>query len=317
MFDPTGSLYGDTPAPKIFANVSPLDPQMFSRISDFASELLKGETSRRYSAVEVAQWLEGIVVTAMNGVTRAEAHASEKSTPEFRRMAIDVKIQIGLGRFFATKLRSGTLYAIYQQSGDRSALEAALNWYRQARELWSQFATLAKGVYVADISYGPHPYQHGHWIDRLPAMDTDIAGLEKQLAALPAGSAPNPQVKAAIEQALGRPERRPLNCLHTPPLRFTAGSPLEISLTIKDQPQPTLVRLNYRHVDQAERYQTLDMQLNQGAFRATIPGEYAATKYPLQYYFELKRGAEEATLYPGFTPKLTETPYFVVRSLPQ
>ena len=314
MFDSTGSLYGDTPAPKIFSNVSPLDPQMFSRIADFVAELLRGETSGKYSPIEVAQWLEGVVVTAMNGINKAETSTNDKSNPDFRRMAIDVKIQIGLGRFFATKLRSGTLYAIYQQSGDRSALESALNWYRQARELWSQFATLAKDVYVTDISYGPHPYQHGHWIDRLSAMDADIAGIEKQLAALPAGSTTNARVKAAIEQALGRPERHPLVCLHTPSLRFVPGSPLEITIAVKDPPQPTSVTLHYRHVDQAERYQVLDMQANQGTFRASIPASYTASKYAFQYYFELKRGSEEAWLYPGFAAKLTNTPYLVVGS---
>jgi hypothetical protein len=37
--------YTDTPTPKVFGAVSPLDPQLFARIDDFADELLKGERS--------------------------------------------------------------------------------------------------------------------------------------------------------------------------------------------------------------------------------------------------------------------------------
>jgi hypothetical protein len=316
MFDETKPLpYGDTPSPKTFSNVSPLDPQMFSRIADFADALLKGEMTGKYSPIEVAQWLQGLVVTATNGLSRAEARGTSKSTPEFRRMVIDVQIQIGLGRFFATKLHSGTLYAIYQQSGDRSALEAALNLYRQARELWSQFAGETKGVYVTDITYGPLPHQRGDWLNRLPAMDADIAGIEKQLASFSAGTPPNAQVKSAIEQAQGRSGRTTSSCVHTPPARFVPGTSLEVNLAVKDRPEPASVRLYYRHVDQAERYQAIDMEANQGTFRGVIPASYTASKYPLQYYFELRRGSGDAWLFPAFAANPTNTPYFVVRSM--
>src|SRR5262249_59574867 len=50
--------YRDTPAPRVFGNVTPLDPQLFSRINDFADELLKGERDAKYSPLEVAQWIE-------------------------------------------------------------------------------------------------------------------------------------------------------------------------------------------------------------------------------------------------------------------
>ena len=52
--------YGDTPTPRTFCNVSPLDPQLFSRICDFAEEMLQGKRSGKYSPIEVAQWLEDL-----------------------------------------------------------------------------------------------------------------------------------------------------------------------------------------------------------------------------------------------------------------
>ena len=56
-----------------------------------------------------------------------------------------------------------------------------------------------------------------------------------------------------------------------------------------------------------------DMDLKDGRYRATIPAGYTDSPYPLEYYFELKQGSESAWLYPGFTPELTNQPYFVVR----
>ena len=53
-----GTVHATRPSPRVFGNVSPLDPQLFSRINDFADELLKGEASGKYSPIEVAQWLE-------------------------------------------------------------------------------------------------------------------------------------------------------------------------------------------------------------------------------------------------------------------
>ncbi len=95
LVEPSKSEYGDTPAPKTFGNTSPLDPQLFSRINDFAGELLQGGRSGKYSPVEVAQWLEDL----------AGAVKPVKS----RRVDIDVAIQAGLGRFFAAKFRAGVL----------------------------------------------------------------------------------------------------------------------------------------------------------------------------------------------------------------
>jgi hypothetical protein len=74
---------------------------------------------------------------------------------------------------------------------------------------------------------------------------------------------------------------------------------------------PKSVRLYYRHVNHGERYQTAEMQVAGKNYHATIPAGYTNTKYPIEYYFELKE-APESTLYPGFNPELTNQPYFVV-----
>ena len=77
--------------------------------------------------------------------------------------------------------------------------------------------------------------------------------------------------------------------------------------------KPVTVRVYFRHVTQAERYESVEMQFTAGIYTATIPGEYTNSVYPIEYYFELKRADGEAWLYPGFNTNLDNQPYFVLR----
>ncbi|HTX37541.1 MAG TPA: hypothetical protein VME43_21075 [Bryobacteraceae bacterium] len=295
LVEPSRTEYPDTPSPKTFGNTSPLDPQLFSRINDFAAELLSGEQSGKYSPIEVAQWLEDLAAAA--------------KPVRDRRADIDVAIQAGLGRFFAAKFRAGVLFAIYERTGDRAALEESLRFYRSARAAWAGFADRAKGVYVPDITVGELPWLHGHWLDRLPAIDADIALVEARLA--PAHSSANSKVKAAIAAATGRPRRPSTAIGHRPPAGFQRGQPVALALTA---PALHSARLYYRHVNQAERWESTGMDRQGNGYAAAIPAAYTGSPYPLQYYFELHSAPGRAWLHPGFPPDLAGQPYYVIRA---
>ncbi len=303
--------YTDTPAPKTFGNVSPFDPQLFQRINDCAAGMLQDTRNGRYTPIEVAQWLEDLAARATEHWTRAEQRVRDKSNVEYRRLAADVKIQIGLGRFFAAKFRAGVLFALFEQSGNHAALAEAIKIYRRARAAWAELADVARDVYQPDITVGEYHLLRGHWLDRLPLIDDDIARLEQKLTGTARSTAPDKRVAACIQAALGRPQRTAVVARHEPPSGFRPGEPVAIELT-PDQPQRA-VRLVFRHVDHAERYETLPMEAAGGQFRAVIPAAYTDTPYPLEYYFEVEGGSGDASLYPGFAPDLANQPYFVVR----
>lgn len=306
---PRSSPYTDTPAPKVFGNVSPLDPQLFSRINDFADELLSGERNGKYSPIEVAQWIEDYAEAAGQHMAQAEARTTGKERPEYRRVAIDVGILAGLGRFFGAKFRSGVLYRIYEKTGDQAALRQCLSQYRKARTAWAELANRAKSVYLPDITVGEHPQLRGHWLDRLPAIDRDIDAIEAKLGSASGGS--HPRAAQAIQEALGRPVRTPLPVTHTPAGRFRPGQPLEIALALEHP--VAAVTLYYRHVNQAERYQVAAMTASNRRYQATIPATYTDSAYPLEYYFEVKESPENVWLHPGLSTALTGQPYFVIR----
>jgi hypothetical protein len=306
--------YSDSPSPRVFGNVSPLDPQLFLRINDFAEELIKGERSGKYTPVEVAQWLEDYADEAARYHLQAETKAEGRNNPEYRRISFDIGMVIGLGRFFSAKFRSGVLFGIFQQNNDRRALEEALKYYRKAREFWAELANRARDVYQPDITIGENEVIRGHWLNRLPAIDEDIRYMADMLENAPeVTDLQNDKAGDVIREITGRPARIFEACRHNQSVGIKAGEPLNIELA--PERKPLSVKLYYRHVNQAERYEAMEMQSRGNLFLATVPGSYTDSPYPLQYYFVLRNGPDKAWLYPGFNADLTNQPYFVVRHI--
>lgn len=306
--------YYDTPVPKVFGTVSSLDPQLFLTVNDYAKELLSNERSGKYTPIEVAQWISDDADAAEKGLQQATLKSTGKTKAEFRRMSIDVTMQIGLGRFFADRFRSSALYNIYEQSGDRTALEASLKYYQQARDNWAKVANLAKGVYKNDVTAGETQWLRGHWLDRLPAIEDDVAALSKKLDTVKANVSPrSAKVIAAVNECQGKPIRTAVACHHTQVKKFIPGNAINIVLTFDKA--PASVKMFYRHVNHADRHEMVDMKAAGTRFTATIPAGYTQTAYPLEYYFEVRESASVANIYPGLGAKRIDQPYFVIRQV--
>ena len=202
-------------------------------------------------------------------------------------MAIDVGIQAALGNFFAARFRAGVLFAIHERTGDRIALEEALKTYRSARDIWAKMAESARSVYVADVTVGELAWLRGHWTDRLPAIDADIANMAKRLDVATVQTPAAAHAKAAITAALAVPARGSIACSHTPEPHLRDKEPLYVELKA---PQTGSARLWYRHFNQAERWQTVEMLPlpDSDRFRASIDASFTQSPYPVQYYFEVR-----------------------------
>jgi hypothetical protein len=291
-----------------------MDPQFFLRINDFATELIKNERSGKYTPIEAAQWLEDYADAAAKYLSLAESTSTGKERPEFRRMSIDIAITVGLGRFFASKFRSGVLFGIFEQSGDYSALKESLNYYKKARNFWAELANRARDVYKPDITIGENLVIRGHWLDRLPAIDEDITFMTRMVEQSQSNvTSIQDNVRLAIFESKGRPVREIRVCHHIQPQGFRAGQALDIEVSFERTPASAY--LYYRHVNHAERYEKTEMHIHGSGYLSTIPAAYTDSEYPVQYYIELKDGADKAWLYPGFSEDLANQPYFVVNRI--
>ena len=86
-----------------------------------------------------------------------------------------------------------------------------------------------------------------------------------------------------------------------------------MSLSITPDRKIASAWLHYRHVNQAERYESVQMAAEGSGYGAEIPAAYTVSDYPLQYYFELRENARSAWLHPGLGADLLQQPYFVLR----
>ena len=308
--------YGDTPSPKRFGTVSPLDPELFSTIEDFADELIKEQLSGKYSPLDVAKWLDGFCEASEHHLKQAETQVPDSGDPSFRRLAIDIAIQSGIGRFFAQKLRAGVWYALYQRTRDANALEQAISAYRSAHSVWARFAEQAEGVYVDDLTFGLNSNLRGHWMDRLAAIDQDILDMEKrreETAGEQSGDKERVEkARAFLSIASERPTE--FHCEHTPPDPFQPGAPVKIEVAVREADNCS-VYLHYRHVNQAEEYVVVDMKMQDGRCVATIPADYTDSPYPLQYFLQFRDVQGRAWLYPSLDATLSNQPYYVVRQV--
>lgn len=308
-----GRLFYDSPTPRCFETVSPLDPQLFSTVVEHVQDLLSGNVNPKYSPIEVAQWIESLVDSSTQALSTARTKARGASSPEFRRIEEDVLIMNGVGQYFAAQMRSASYYEIFKQTGNAKAGELAVEQYKKARDAWAKMAERASKVYVADVSYGRTPIRRGNWTDRLPAIDSDLDTMEKSLANPPAASSAADKAERAINFVKVPPKRPADTAHHTAAAAFHPGQALTVTLQTSHSSTPVAsARLHYRHVNQGERWLSADMQSGAGGFTASIPGDYTDSPYPLEYYFELRGGPEAVWMHPAFNSTLSNQPYYAI-----
>lgn len=302
------SPYSDTPKPYRFGTVSPLDPQLFSSITEFVADELTLRSSPKYSPLTVASWLDGFTSASAHSLDQLRNISMRKTSAELTRWEEDIQIQIALGRFFSAKLRSGVAFEIFLQTGDQGAGQAALTAYTGGRDIWAAMTARASGIYKADIDYGEIPMRRGHWADRLPAIDADIDAMRLALNERPGAKDP-PGLKKLIPKVDSMPPRLGFTAQHTPASVFSPGKPLELALRAGDE--IASVELFYRHVNQGERWRSAPMAKSAASFVYSIPAAYTQSPYPLQYYFVL-RNEGAAGFHPEFNAELSNQPYFAL-----
>jgi hypothetical protein len=304
--------YYDTPTPKRFGTVGPLDPELFLTAKETAREIVTGRRSGRYSALEVAGWLEGLSAEASDQLGRLEEVADPP--PAVRRFVADIAILEAIGRFFAGKLRAAVWYEISSGPEGVAMLDEALDAYRGARDALAEAAELAAGVYVDDLTFGPQAWLRGTWSDRLPAIDRDVDALSA-LAQAAAGR-PDGESRATILAAAAKGGRTSV-VSHTPPTSFRRGEPIPLSVRIggAGAAEDCAVRLRYRPVDQSRTYAEQAMERSGDRFVAPIPGPDSDTPFAIQYLFTIHDADGGAWLHPGLGADLSDQPYYVVRPL--
>jgi hypothetical protein len=308
--------YSDTPLPRTFGAVSPLDPALFASADAFVAETLGDDSSGRYTPIQVASWLEQLARDAMRELAAANQTPAPDGEPD---TAGDVSILAGLGLFFARKMRAAVLYGLSRQLSSRSLASQALALYQDALEAWEELARTGSRLYGPEAVFGPEPWLRGLWADRTAAIASDVMVLADEVAGY--GDAP--------DMAAGQDWPAFLEARSLPPAPSTAASAREhvrpdgsVAIAVTPATAPpfgpvTRVVMKYRDVDQRRRYNTVDLTRSAGQYTAVIPAPGEFPEFCVQYYLVLETVTGTKWIYPGIGPDLCGQPYRVIEPHPR
>jgi hypothetical protein len=158
-------------------------------------------------------------------------------------------------------------------------------------------------MYVDDLGFGYPPHRRGHWADRLPTIEQDLAFMER-LVNQESTNRTDQVITALLKP---RPSRPP--CRHAAPPSFVPGQSLDFEVT-SSRSAVERMRIHYLHANQAEAYQVENMTPAGESSRFQIPATYTDTAFPLLYFFELRDGKKNAWLYPDLNAEVPNQPYF-------
>ncbi|HVT81435.1 MAG TPA: hypothetical protein VHM90_12335, partial [Phycisphaerae bacterium] len=180
IHNPNNNTYSEAPAPRVFGNVSSIDPQMFATVNEFADSLLAAQPLAKVSPLDVAWQLN---VWSFNTLKLAPAIPQGKgvplhikNVPSVSRAMTDALIAANIGQFFCHKFHSAIHWQLFNLSGHEPARAAAIDAYKRARDAWSKIVEIA-GIYLSDLTFGPDRQLRRHWSDRLADIDADISGM--------------------------------------------------------------------------------------------------------------------------------------------
>jgi hypothetical protein len=155
--------YGDDmDHPMRFGTAPTFDPQIFANAQEYVAELIAGEPPRRYTPLDVADWLERFADQAEIAIAQAKSKP-DSTRGSVRAALIDAGILASLGRFFAGKCRAACWAELFLETHLWEARERMIASLQQAREGWRSAAKLGAGAYPDDITFGSGPHLRGSW----------------------------------------------------------------------------------------------------------------------------------------------------------
>ena len=282
-----------------YLNAEPSDPQLFCGIDEFVDAYIKGETVKKYTPMQAAGWLEGFADTLEKecaSLDLADTNANKLIINDFMMLA-------QMARYHSSKTQAALYLSMYNAKGDASYAKSSLNIMAQAKEYWQKLCDLG-AVYADDLCFQLGTSQHnclrGHWRDRMPEIERDIAQLEK----LCVGAS---EVKETLFEAKKTQKNAKTKLIY--PKTCKAGQKVVVKLETEEDINGT-VTLHYRHQNLLEgAFKETAMQKDGAAYIAEIPKEYVTQEFDLLVFASISVGEGITEIVPGFWNADEAIPY--------
>jgi hypothetical protein len=172
-----------------YVAAEPSDTQLFCSFQEEAHAELTGAATVKILPSKTSKWFAQRAKRVLANVAEAERQAGPEPSKEFVSTMVDLRILAYLAEYHSRRILAGSQYALFVQSRELSALDAAIAWERKAVLAWEQVVQAAGDVYADDLAMGlresektnrPGADLSGHWRDELPKFRLGIAKLEKE-----------------------------------------------------------------------------------------------------------------------------------------
>ncbi len=263
-----------------YAAALPSDTQQFLSMMEEAQNQVSGAVSPKIRPPASAAWFDTVATQVLDEVARAEAAGNSEHNAELYVTLTDLRILAHLARYHARRAHAGVHYALFEQTQDLNALDAAITCEDEAIAAWEDLVAAAGDVYTDNLMMGlEQAGLSGHWRDELAALRR---GRDKLEAERDAFSPPAAESTPWIA--------------HVPVRRARPGQSLTLHATVAGHTPPIKVRAHFG-ID-PDDMQPLPLQTKDGLrYQGTIPS--TAVRPGLQYTLEAVDGEGQRRIYPA------------------
>ena len=174
-----------------YTAAEPSDIQLFGSFKEEAQNLLTGSATAKIRPQQTSEWFAAHAKEVLDCVDEAQRRSGPGPSKEFVSTMVDLRIIAHLAQYHSVRIRAGIQYALFQQSRELFALDAAIVGEQQALQAWESLVQSAGDIYSDDLAMGlretaasnrPGADLSGHWRDELPKLRLGIEKLNKQEA---------------------------------------------------------------------------------------------------------------------------------------
>jgi len=289
------------------------DIQQFMSLRDDATSILAGTVSAKRRPEETSRWFartSDAILAEVASAEKAFAHQqpSIEFNSEFKATMTDARILAALARYHSWRQLAGLNYNLYKQAGDLVAFDTAIADERQAMQAWKELVDSAGDVYSDNLTFGAQArvFPH-HWRDELKPLQAEF----DQLLAERQSATARPGAKSVRVLPLTRDPAPPIVTFIPSEAAAMSDHDFIVKTKIATPTSLKWVRLRYRHVNQKEDYQTVDMTFDEQShvYSASIPAAFVDPHWDLMYFVEVVDRQGHGRIYPDLD---VETPYKIV-----
>lgn len=160
-----------------YKDVLPSEWRFIASISEAVHNRIHGVTSAKQTPLETAEILDAAALDAEQALDRAKSKTGADNK-EWLATESDLRALAALARYHARKQMAADHLTYFYETGDPTGLHAAKRELGGALSIWKGLVKLTDGVYPDQMAFGPDDV--GHWKDRLPYVEHDVATLEER-----------------------------------------------------------------------------------------------------------------------------------------